>query len=56
MSVDDYPRALRLPSSAAPRCGTTSLARYLASHPDICFSKVKEPHFFAMHDLSGNVR
>jgi hypothetical protein len=35
----------------APRCGTTSLARYLKEHPDVCFSKPKEPHFFAMHDL-----
>ena len=36
-----------------PRCGTTSLARWLREHPDICFSNVKEPHFFTMHDLGG---
>jgi hypothetical protein len=30
----------------APRCGTTSLAKYLRRHPSICFSKPKEPHFF----------
>lgn len=30
----------------APRCGTTSLAGALAGHPDIAFSKPKEPHFF----------
>lgn len=35
----------------APRCGTTSLARYLSSHPDICFSSPKEPHFFSRQDL-----
>ena len=35
----------------APRCGTTSLARYLSSHPDICFSSPKEPHFFSRRDL-----
>ena len=35
----------------APRCGTTSIARYLEAHPDICFSFVKEPHFFARYDL-----
>jgi hypothetical protein len=35
----------------APRCGTTSIARLLASHPQLSFSLVKEPHFFAMHDL-----
>src|SRR5688572_22560028 len=36
----------------APRCGTTSLARYLSSHPSICFSTPKEPHFFSRHDLA----
>lgn len=30
----------------APRCGTTSLAGALASHPRIAFSKPKEPHYF----------
>lgn len=37
----------------APRCGTTSLSRYLKPHPQICFASVKEPHFFAISDLSG---
>lgn len=31
----------------APKCGTTALSNYLASHPNIFFSQVKEPHFFA---------
>jgi hypothetical protein len=31
----------------APKCGTTSLQSYLAQHKDICFSKYKEPNFFA---------
>lgn len=35
----------------APRCGTTSLANFLKPHPDICFPILKEPHFFAQHDL-----
>src|SRR3954453_1540971 len=35
----------------APRCGTTFLARHLKNHPDVCFSKVKEPHFFSTTDL-----
>ena len=35
----------------APRCGTTFLASHLARHPSVCFSKVKEPHFFAANDL-----
>jgi len=30
-----------------PRCGTTSLCAYLAAHPEICFSKPKEPHYFS---------
>src|SRR4051812_21405047 len=36
----------------APRCGTTSLAAFLGDHPDVQFSVVKEPHFFAQHDLT----
>src|SRR3954447_16388346 len=35
----------------APRCGTTFLARHLRKHPDVCFSKLKEPHFFSAVDL-----
>jgi Sulfotransferase domain len=31
----------------APRCGTTFLAKALACHADVCFSKPKETHFFA---------
>ncbi len=31
----------------APRCGTTSLSRYLARNPQICFSKPKEVHYFS---------
>jgi hypothetical protein len=30
----------------APKCGTTSLHRYLDQHPRISMSKVKEPKFF----------
>jgi hypothetical protein len=29
----------------APRCGTTALSRYLAAHPQICFSRPKESHY-----------
>lgn len=28
----------------AAKCGTTAWVNYLASHPDIFFAKVKEPH------------
>jgi hypothetical protein len=38
----------------APRCGTTSLAKYLRGHPEACLSRPKEPHFFAMRDLRGH--
>lgn len=49
------PEVAEAPNAAfvvgAPRCGTTSFARYLKSHPQVSFSIVKEPHFFALHDL-----
>ena len=32
----------------APRCGTTSLSRYLAENPQVCFSRPKEPHYFSL--------
>ncbi len=35
----------------APRCGTTSLSRYLQKHPDVSFARIKEPHFFSQMDL-----
>ncbi len=31
---------------SAQKCGTTSLASQLAQHPDICFSRTKEPDYF----------
>lgn len=30
----------------APKCGTTSLASWLAEHPEIFFSPIKEPHYY----------
>lgn len=30
----------------APKCGTTSLAAWLADHPQVYMSSAKEPHFF----------
>jgi hypothetical protein len=32
----------------APRSGTTSLSRYLADNPQVCFSRPKEPHYFSL--------
>jgi hypothetical protein len=34
----------------APKCGTTSLAAWLAEHPSIFMSPAKEPHFFNTDD------
>lgn len=34
----------------AARSATTSLSNILGSHPDICFSKIKEPQFFSQTD------
>ena len=36
---------------AAPRAGSTQLARWLATHPDISISLVKEPNFFSAHEF-----
>lgn len=38
----------------APKSGTTSLYHYLWQHPDIEFSKVKEPKYFSFKDVSFN--
>ena len=35
----------------APRCGTTTLASTLKQNPQVCFSSVKEPHYFSRHAL-----
>lgn len=32
----------------APKTGTTALASYLAEHPRIFMSRIKEPHYFAL--------
>ncbi len=39
----------------APKCGTTALSEYLRTHPEICFSTPKEPHFFST-DFSNAYR
>lgn len=36
----------------APRCGTTTISHWMRRRPEICFSKVKEPHFFTLVDLT----
>lgn len=39
----------------APKCGTTSLHRYLGLHPEIEMSRVKEPALFAAPDYPGSL-
>ena len=51
VSVRDFDRFVFI--VGAPRCGTTTLAHFLKSHPAICFPLVKEPHYFAQADLRG---
>jgi hypothetical protein len=38
--------------AGAPKCGTTALVQYLGSHPQVYFSPMKEPHYFAT-DIPG---
>jgi len=50
--LDSAPSSARPPFPdfflvGAQRCGTTTLSWCLKRHPQICFSKPKEPHFFA---------
>ena len=52
MQIKDFDRFAFV--AGAPRCGTTTISRLLSSHPQLCFSLVKEPHFFSLHDLRGS--
>jgi hypothetical protein len=36
---------------AAPRAGSTQLARWLDSHPDIALAPIKEPNHFSAHEF-----
>jgi hypothetical protein len=38
----------------APKCGTTSLFRYLAGHPDVFTPTVKEPNYFGSDVRAGS--
>lgn len=40
----------------APKCGTTSLAAWLAEHPAIYMSQIKEPHYFSSDLNHGSFR
>jgi len=47
---DDWPERFAV-VGGAPRCGTTSLSNFLAAHPEVCFSSVKETHFLLLNGL-----
>ena len=49
--IEDVDRFLFI--VGAPRCGTTTMARWLQGHPQVLFPFVKEPHYFSQHDLTG---
>jgi len=51
VTVEDFERFLFI--VGAPRCGTTTLSRFLKSHPSVHFPAIKEPHFFAEQELKG---
>lgn len=38
----------------APRCGTTALSKHIAKHPQVCFAKPKETHFFLLEPDRGD--
>lgn len=40
----------------APKCGTTSLHRYVGEHPDIFMSAMKEPHYFSRARIPDDPR
>ena len=40
----------------APKCGTTSLHKYLSSHSQVTMSYPKEPHYFSTDIENGGIR
>lgn len=44
--ASDFPFFPRLFLVGAPRCGTTTIAKLLSRHPEICFSRPKEIYYF----------
>jgi hypothetical protein len=48
MHKDDLPNLFII---GAPKCGTTSMFRWLAAHPAVCASHPKETYFFADREL-----
>lgn len=46
MHASDFPFFPQVFLVGAPRCGTTSIAKMLSRHPEICFSRPKEIYYF----------
>lgn len=40
----------------APKCGTTSLAHWLAEHPYVYLSPIKEPHYYCIDLANRNIQ
>lgn len=57
VSADESSAVTPLPPTffivGAPRCGTTSLHYYLAGHPAVAMSSVKEPNYFLFDHRAG---
>jgi len=49
----DFPFFPRVFLVGAPRCGTTSISKSLARHPQICFSRPKELNYFTHAQLDS---
>jgi hypothetical protein len=54
--------AVRIPDFfiiGASKCGTTALSEYLRQHPNVCFARTKEPHYFSddypLHKMDDNL-
>jgi hypothetical protein len=49
-------KALRFFIVGAPKCGTSSLASWLAEHPSVFMSPLKEPHYYSVDLANRAVR
>ena len=54
MALDN--RKVNLFIVGAPKCGTTSLYKYLSEHYEVFMSPVKEPNFFSDIYFNDNLR
>ena len=44
--ASDFPYFPQIFLAGAPRCGSTSISKFLSRHPQICFSRPKEVYYF----------